>query len=336
MTEASESSEKCWRDVNDKQFDATVAAAAETLGVQSLAVEKDYWVCRALRAMTLAYPENIVFKGGTSLEKLRIIQRFSEDLDLLVIGDLGGVGASKTAMRGMVAAAASVTGKDPEVAGSGGTPGSLHRAAYLKPPLTNDPEGGLADAAAVLIELGQSGGPHPSEVHHIESLLARALADTEVDVDEWDDLRPFPVRVLHEGRTLIEKLLRVNNFATRPAEQEGRHGWPRIGRQFYDIWALLGEESVRALLADRDLVAQILQSIAEVSQAFTPDEAVPAGGFAACSAFDPDGPMFDGLKREHNDAMANLYYGAEGTAPSFKDVITRVHEHRLLLDPAAS
>jgi len=69
-----------------RQFAATISVAAEQPGVLPLAVEKDYWVCEALRAINASHPGQIVFKGGTSLEKLRIIRRFSEDLDLLVVG----------------------------------------------------------------------------------------------------------------------------------------------------------------------------------------------------------------------------------------------------------
>lgn len=76
-----------WRDEDPEVFKATIATAAEQLGVQSIAVEKDYWVCEVLRAIVGAYGDAVVFKGGTSLEKLRIIQRFSEDLDLLVVGN---------------------------------------------------------------------------------------------------------------------------------------------------------------------------------------------------------------------------------------------------------
>ncbi|GAB7146306.1 nucleotidyl transferase AbiEii/AbiGii toxin family protein [Mycobacterium riyadhense] len=75
-----------WREDDPEIFAATIVAAAEQLGVQPLAVEKDYWICEVLRAIVTAHREEIVFKGGTSLEKLRIIQRFSEDLDLLVLG----------------------------------------------------------------------------------------------------------------------------------------------------------------------------------------------------------------------------------------------------------
>jgi predicted nucleotidyltransferase component of viral defense system len=67
-----------WRDAEPDQFAATVLAAAEQLGFLPLAVEKDHWACRALRAITINHPDAVVFKGGTSLEKLRIIRRFSE------------------------------------------------------------------------------------------------------------------------------------------------------------------------------------------------------------------------------------------------------------------
>lgn len=75
-----------WREDDPEVFRGTILAAAGRLGVQPLAVEKDYWVCEALWAITTKHPGEVVFKGGTSLEKLGIIRRFSEDLDLLVVG----------------------------------------------------------------------------------------------------------------------------------------------------------------------------------------------------------------------------------------------------------
>ena len=41
-----------WRDAEPDQFAAAVLTAAE-LGVLPLAVEKDYWACEALRAITI-------------------------------------------------------------------------------------------------------------------------------------------------------------------------------------------------------------------------------------------------------------------------------------------
>ncbi len=321
-----------WRDAEPKRFADTVLIAARQLEVLPLAVEKDYWACRALRAMTLAHPGEIVFKGGTSLEKLRIIQRFSEDLDLLVIGNYGSGRGTKRALKSMVKAAASATGGEVSDERSGGNPGSFHHRANLGPPLSHSgAAGALADAASILVELGQAGGPNPHSLRTVTSLLARQLEEANFDVSPWDDLAPFQIAVLHPGRTLIEKLLRINNFASDDSVQEGTHGWPRIGRQFYDVWALLGSDEVIAFLNDRSLVGAVLASCFEVSQLFQPDVPLPEGGFAESPAFKVGSPFEARLRTEHIAAMDGLYYGTDAP-PTFEDVLLRIHQYSGLLD----
>ncbi|NQW72185.1 MAG: hypothetical protein HQ453_05605 [Actinobacteria bacterium] len=56
-----------WREANASIFQPTVARAAQNLGIPALPVEKDYWVCQALRTMEAAHPGITVFKGATSL-----------------------------------------------------------------------------------------------------------------------------------------------------------------------------------------------------------------------------------------------------------------------------
>lgn len=225
-----------WRETEPGQFEAAILTAAEQLGVLPLAVEKDYWACAALRAITSAYPGEVIFKGGTSLEKLRIIRRFSEDLDLLVAGAYASNRAAERVLKSMIDVAASSSGGTTTPHRSGGRPGSYHRSAYLSPPMIHTAQPGvIADATAILLELGQSGGPYPNEVRSITSMLSRQLELVGFDVTAWIDLDGFEVAVLHPGRTLIEKLLRVNNFASKPGVADSVHGWPRIGRQFYDI-----------------------------------------------------------------------------------------------------
>lgn len=72
-------------------------AVARQLGVAPSILEKDYWVCRTLGAL-FALPElggHLVFKGGTSLSKVyRLIERFSEDVDVSVHREFLGFGPS--------------------------------------------------------------------------------------------------------------------------------------------------------------------------------------------------------------------------------------------------
>lgn len=179
-----------WRDAEPEQFAAAVLAAAERLGVLPLAVEKDYSVCRVLGAITRGFPHQIVFTGGTSLEKLRIIRRFSEDLDLLVVGSYPSNRAALRGLKDIFDVASAVTGAPVAGAGSGGGPGTYHRSAYLAPPLQHSGGAGVADAA-ILVELGQFGGPNPHGSHVIESLLGRELGAAGFDTAAWSDLARF-------------------------------------------------------------------------------------------------------------------------------------------------
>jgi len=64
-------------------------------GIHPAIVEKDFWVCWVLKHLfeSEELSKNLVFKGGTSLSKVyRIIDRFSEDIDLVLNWELLGYG----------------------------------------------------------------------------------------------------------------------------------------------------------------------------------------------------------------------------------------------------
>lgn len=80
---------------NPEDLRALVSSAAAHLELDPSFVEKDFWVTEVLRAaagpravvdkMGAGHEVRLIFKGGTSLSKVfGLIQRFSEDVDLLV------------------------------------------------------------------------------------------------------------------------------------------------------------------------------------------------------------------------------------------------------------
>lgn len=69
---------------------ALTAATADALAIPTEFVEKDFWVVELLRSLfqpsTVSADVTIALKGGTSLSKgFGLIQRFSEDVDILVV-----------------------------------------------------------------------------------------------------------------------------------------------------------------------------------------------------------------------------------------------------------
>ena len=70
-------------------------ASASRRKLQPAVVEKDFWVCWLLKKLFNAPELNgqLVFKGGTSLSKVHgLIERFSEDIDLVLAWGLIGYG----------------------------------------------------------------------------------------------------------------------------------------------------------------------------------------------------------------------------------------------------
>jgi predicted nucleotidyltransferase component of viral defense system len=68
-------------------------------GLPAAALEKDFWVCWILRELFQlpGIGERLIFKGGTSLSKAwGLIERFSEDIDLVIDRESLGFGGENT------------------------------------------------------------------------------------------------------------------------------------------------------------------------------------------------------------------------------------------------
>lgn len=73
---------------NKELFEQVVLKTAEFLQIDAGIVEKDYYVTLMLKEITQNVPD-LVFKGGTSLSKChKVINRFSEDIDLTIEYDI--------------------------------------------------------------------------------------------------------------------------------------------------------------------------------------------------------------------------------------------------------
>jgi len=306
----------------EADFDGLFDVAAQTLGLPADVIEKDYWVTQALRGLAIAHPGEFIFKGGTSLSKgFELIERFSEDIDILVIrGDGEGQNAIDTRLKLMgEAGAAGVTG----VATRRHSGRGVHRTVELSYPRGRDE--GTPLLPFVLLEMSVHGGIRPIGDRDIATLIGALLIEEgQATAGQYEDLEPFPVPILHPGRTLIEKLLLVNTAAHHADDDITKLPQFRIGRHFYDIHCLLGNKEVLELVADRAQFEEITNDATEISRrhyAGAIDR--PAAGFATGPAFAATAELRTAIEREYTAAMDAFYFGRD-PYPDFEAVLVRV------------
>ncbi|MCD7926172.1 MAG: nucleotidyl transferase AbiEii/AbiGii toxin family protein [Bacteroides sp.] len=72
--------------LTEEQQRMVITQTANKIGLPVQAVEKDLWVTVILQVLfTLSFADKLVFKDGSSLSKVwNLIQRFSEDIDLVI------------------------------------------------------------------------------------------------------------------------------------------------------------------------------------------------------------------------------------------------------------
>jgi len=313
------------------EFGPTLDVVAERLDISASAVEKDYWVSEVLRVLVAHFPDDFIFKGGTSLSKAYgIVERFSEDIDVLVLPGDRGRAKVDTLMKAMgEAAAAGVNGM---ATGVGGAESGRHRSFIVGYPATRERTALIA--TSVLLEMGVRGGAHPHERVAIGTMLGDALDAAGTDLGDYEDLIPFDVPVLHPARTLLEKLVHIHELALRLTASEDAQPELRSGRHFFDVHELLGDERVLSLLQDRDQTLEVMGGIDEITQRFFGGavgvSARPDGGFATSPAFDSATSASGRCRAAYEATMPELYFGSN-PLPTWEEICQRVANRATLL-----
>lgn len=315
---------------NTSEFKPTVEAAAERLNISATAVEKDYWVSEVLRVLAVKHGGSFVFKGGTSLSKgFRIVERFSEDIDILILNDGASRGETDRLMKEMGRAAAEGVGGSLMPAGSSET--GRHRSYEVAYP-TSSTRTTLINTT-VLLEMGIRGGPQPRESVAIGCLLGDLLESAGTAIKEFSDLRPFEILALHPGRTLLEKLVLVHDLSKKEEDLVNLMN-RRVGRHFYDIYELLDDARVLEFLADRELVSEVLENVTSINRtyygALEEENVRPSGGFATCRVFNLDSAASQRIHVAYEETMPELYFGSD-PLPSWEQICERVADSSELL-----
>lgn len=228
------------------------------LGLSSGSVEKDLWICWTLRALCElpAMGQHLTFKGGTSLSKgWKLIQRFSEDIDLVIDRDSLGFGGDRSPE------AASSQKQRAKRLEELRTACQRHVAGVLLPALDERVRHALPAANVWRLEVDPADPAQQTLLFHYPSATAEAgyvrptvklelgaRSDTDpsatpvvapylADVfpDELGD-SAFTVRTLAPERTFWEKVALLHEEGHRAGDDGPK---ARLARHYYDLWCLL-------------------------------------------------------------------------------------------------
>lgn len=306
-------------------FEDLLVQVGERSGAGAALVEKDYWVTEALRAIADQFRDGVVFKGGTSLSKAHaLIDRFSEDIDLLIVVDPDSSGSTGERDRYMKAIADAVGKVDGLTLRSAPESSSKGRSRTVK--FDYEPRAALAEGmeSTVMLEMGTRGGPKPQDPRDMSSMVGAALAaagETDAGTETLNMI------VLEPSRTLVEKLSALHSGCTRFVEGDVT-ALRRISRHYTDIDAILQSDGITDFVSGPDYEPLIIdvQSLSSVNFPRTHCD-LNTPRFGESIALNPTPELLDALERDLANNAFIYFLGV----PDLAEVVARLTTLREIL-----
>jgi hypothetical protein len=233
-----------------EQFQDAVRATAAQLGLREVYVEKDYWVTFALKQIAASPLTAItVFKGGTALSKChRVIERFSEDIDLVIYKQEGESANQLNKKITRVEELVSAVLPEVKIDGLTHKRGNKRKTAHAYP---HSFEGAFGQARTdIILEVTYLGNSEPNTTESISCLIAEMLQSIQrTDLIEQFDLHAFPFLVLSMRRTLCEKIISLVRFSY---EENALQALSAKIRHAYDLHQLIQQPAVAAFLDSQE------------------------------------------------------------------------------------
>ena len=197
-----------------KLFKEAVTITAQKMELKKIYVEKDYWVTYVIRSVFKdPLGEEVIFKGGTSLQKcFDMIQRFSEDIDLVILRK--GTESSNQLIRKLRKIGKIVNRILPEIHIENFTHkrGMIRKTAHEYQKEFSEDYGQIKDFVAV--EATWLGYFEPYTNAKVSSFVYQMMKENgQAELAKEYGMEPFDVLVLEPRRTFCEKIMSLVRFS---------------------------------------------------------------------------------------------------------------------------
>jgi len=180
-----------------KLFTDVIRATAEYFSILPTYIEKDYWITHSLSLMSQSNDAGkLVFKGGTSLSKAyRLVNRFSEDIDIAVINSSSFTGNQLKTLIKKVAKEMTDGLQEVPVDGITSKGSHFYKAVYAYPNVLGQTPKSAVSSGNLLVEINTFANPYPFEAKQIKSLITDFLEQTNNQhlISEYS-ISPFSIQ----------------------------------------------------------------------------------------------------------------------------------------------
>lgn len=249
--------------LNQELFNNALEGTAQALKIDVLYVEKDYWVSYVLKAISQSqYKDVAIFKGGTSLSKAyKLIERFSEDIDLAVITNELSSNQIKTLIRKIEKDILDANFKEIEISHITSKGSEFRKTVHRYPKLKRGDFGHANEN--IILEINSFAKPHPYNLMEISSYVGEFLAQKAPLLVKEFELEPYFINVLDFRRTLCEKLSAIAR-ASYESDAEYSQLKEKI-RHFYDIHFLMQHHEIQDFIVSKAF-SQMIARVREDDQ----------------------------------------------------------------------
>ena len=223
-------------------FEQVILRVSEDTGIEASIIEKDYYVTLFLQRI-VAHQPNIIFKGGTSLSKCyKLINRFSEDIDLNIDTESHPTEGQRRKLKEAIVSIIEEFGftlTNPDKVRS-----RRDYNRYVVDYPTIFPTSYLKEH--LIVETAVYIKAYPCKRMLVSSLVHDYLKrNGYTELIEQYGLQPFELNVQASERTLVDKVFALGDYYLSDAVHEH-------SRHVYDIYKLLDvvtlDDSMKALV----------------------------------------------------------------------------------------
>jgi len=249
-----------------QEFTELISLTATHFSILPEFIEKDYWITLILNNLSQSsHANSVVFKGGTSLTKgYRIINRFSEDIDIALLDEKLTGNALKTKIRKVEK---TITADLTEIEEPGVTrKGSVYRKSLFQYPSNTNSRLVNNVQKRIIVEINSFANPYPFVQQEITSFIAEFLTATnQTEAIQEYGLQEFALNILDKRRTMLEKLVSLIRFSY--AENPSRELAKKI-RHFYDLYYLAKDEECAEYLQSSEFKKDLSELLIHDRQEF--------------------------------------------------------------------